>query len=103
MTKENLKKKLITNVLVAGQTSRQKTPNPIADTTGHCLTLSSSTVPLMSQRQIVWSSLAESRWPFMLAFHERPYLHSNSQNFDDCRPEDIFFSPKIFSWLTGAL
>ena len=31
-------------------------------------------VALMSQRQMVWSSEAESRWPFRLGFHERPYL-----------------------------
>merc|ERR1719382_954616 len=30
-------------------------------------------VALMSQRQMVWSSEAESRWPFRLGFQERPY------------------------------
>ena len=34
-----------------------------------------STVPFMSQRQSVWSSLAESRCPFMFGFQDRPYLY----------------------------
>ena len=29
-------------------------------------------VALMSQRQMVWSSEADSRWPFRLGFQERP-------------------------------
>ena len=29
-------------------------------------------VALMSHRQMVWSSEADSRWPFRLGFQERP-------------------------------
>ena len=48
------------------------------------LTWLASTVPLMSQRQRVWSSLAERRCPFMFGFQDRPYLMSRCFSHSIC-------------------
>lgn len=67
-------------------------------------------VALISQRQMVWSSEAESKWPFKLGFHDKPYpsfwwpRSLNSKNsfwvrFQASRNSQLEFSCQVQSWV----